>query len=321
MMKIKKHGWMAAAAAVCMTIAAQADAADKSAKAAPAPAPAAAPAATGDSTVVAKMGALEVTRGEVDNMIKSLPPEARAQLKANRPALDRMVRGRLAEKALVQQAQAQNWSQRPDVKAQVDAATREIVFRSYLATVSAVPAGYPSDQELSAGYEQAKPQLVEPAMYRVAQIFFAAPVNDAAAVAKARKQADDVAKQSQAPKADFESLMKKYSEDPNAKQGGDTGMIPLEQLLPEMRPVVAKMHKGQVSAPVQSVQGFHILKVLDERPQQTASLAQVSDRLRQVMRQQRQQQAAQAYLQGLLANQTVTVDGAALTSVLDGTGK
>jgi peptidylprolyl isomerase len=98
-------------------------------------------------------------------------------------------------------------------------------------------------------------------------------------------------------------------------------MIPLEQLLPEMRPVVAKMHKGQVSAPVQSVQGFHILKVLDERPQQTANLAQVSDRLRQVMRQQRQQQAAQAYLQGLLANQTVTVDGAALTSVLDGTGK
>jgi peptidylprolyl isomerase len=318
-MKFKKHGWMAAAAAVCMTIAAQADAADAKAKAAPAPA--AATAATADSTVVAKMGTLEVTRGEVENIIKSLQPEARAQLKANRPALDRMVRGRLAEKALMQQATAQNWSQRPDVKAQVDAVTREIVFRSYLASVSTVPADFPSDKELSAAYEQAKPQLVEPAMYRVAQIFFAAPVNDANAVAKARKQADDVAKQAQAPKADFESLMKKYSEDSNAKQGGDTGMIPVSQLLPEMRPVVAKMHKGQVSAPVQSVQGFHILKVLDERPQQTASLAQVSDRLRQVMRQERQQQTAQAYLQGLLANQTVTVDGAALTSVLDSSAK
>ncbi len=81
------------------------------------------------------------------------------------------------------------------------------------------------------------------------------------------------------------------------------------------------MHKGQVSAPVQSVQGFHILKVLDERPQQTASLAQVRDRLREAMRRSASSMAAQAYLQGLVANQTVTVDGAALTSVLDGATK
>jgi hypothetical protein len=39
------------------------------------------------------------------------------------------------------------------------------------------------------------------------------------------------------------------------------------------------------------------------------------------VRQERQQQAAQAYLQGLLASQTVTVDGAALTSVLDSAAK
>jgi peptidylprolyl isomerase len=311
-MKFKNHGWIAAVAA-CMTIAAQAVAAE--------PDNPAAPASSADAAVVAKMGTLEVQRGELEGMIKALPPEAQARLKANRALAESMVRNRLAEKALVQQAQAKNWAQRPEVKAQIEAATRQIVLRSYLASVSTVPADFPSDKELETAYEESKSRLVEPAMYRVSQIFFAAPVNDADAVAKARKRAGDVARQAQSPKANFENLIAKYSDDPNAKQGADTGFVPLAQLLPEMRPVVARLKKGDVSAPVQSAQGFHILKLVDERPQRTATLAEVRDRLRTVMRQERQQQAAQAYMQGLLDSQAVTVDGPALTSVLDSVGK
>jgi peptidylprolyl isomerase len=311
-MKFKNHGWIAAVAA-CMTIAAQAVAAE--------PDNPAAPASSADAAVVAKMGTLEVQRGELEGMIKALPPEAQARLKANRALAESMVRNRLAEKALVQQAQSKNWAQRPEVKAQIEAATRQIVLRSYLASLSTVPADFPSDKELETAYEESKSRLVEPAMYRVSQIFFAAPVNDADAVAKARKRAGDVARQAQSPKANFENLIAKYSDDPNAKQGADTGFVPLAQLLPEMRPVVARLKKGDVSAPVQSAQGFHILKLVDERPQRTATLAEVRDRLRTVMRQERQQQAAQAYMQGLLDSQAVTVDGPALTSVLDSVGK
>lgn len=313
-MKIQNYGWIAAAA-ICMACVAQAQAAD-----AAKPATRASSATdSSDSAVVARMGAVEVQRGEVQAMLNALAPQARAQVKANRTLLDNMVRGRLAEKALLQQAQSQNWAQRPEVKAQIEAATREIVFRSYLASVSAVPADYPSDKELNAAYERTKSNWVDPAMYRVAQIFLPAPINDAAAVARVRKQADDVARQAQAPKTDFTASMKKYSQDPGAQQGSDTGMIALSQLLPEMRPVVATMRKGQVSAPVQSAQGFHILKLVDERPQQTATFAQVRDRLRLAMRQERQQQAAQTYLQGLLDKQSVTLDGAALGAVLDAT--
>jgi len=91
----------------------------------------------------------------------------------------------------------------------------------------------------------------------------------------------------------------------------------LNQLLPEMRPVVGKLKKGDVSAPVQSGQGFHVLKLVDMTPQATPTLAEVRDSLRNAMRQKRQQDAAAAYLQGLLSNQTVTVDGPALNAVVD----
>jgi peptidylprolyl isomerase len=269
-------------------------------------------AGTGDS-VVAKMGTLEVQRSELERIVQGLQPAALQQLKGNRDLAEKMVRGRLAEKALVQQAQAQNWAQRPEVKAQIDAVSREIIFRSYLASVSAVPASYPSDQELTTAYDQTKAKMVAPAQYQVSQLFFPAPANNADAVARARKESADVAKQAQSPKADFEALTKKY-------QGGTTGFIPLEQLLPEMRPVVAKLQKGGVSAPIQSPQGFHILKLVDVHPQHTPTMAEVHDQLRAVMRQQRQQQAAEAYLEGLVNNQSVTIDGPALTSVLNNAG-
>ncbi len=161
--------------------------------------------------------------------------------KTNRAALERMVRGRLAEKALMQQVRRRTGRS-------VRRSRRRSMPPRARSSFALLP-GFPSaryrrtslrTKSSAPRTRKAKPQLVEPATYRIAQIFFAAPINDAAAVARARKQADDVAKQAQSPKADFDSLMKKYSEDPNAKQGGDTGMIPLAQLLPEMRPVVAR---------------------------------------------------------------------------------
>jgi peptidylprolyl isomerase len=341
-MKLNKFGWAGIAGAVCVlglgmvsvTWSESKDAGtkpvDTAAQAAAAPAKSApvlvaaaattpAPAAPAASAAgpVAKMGALEVQGSEVDQALRSLPQATRDQLKANRPMLEKLVRAQLAEKALINQAQAQNWGQRPEIKAMEEAATRQIILRTYLDSVSKVPAGYPSDKELQAAYEQAKSQLMMPPMVRISQIFIEAPANNADAVARGRKQAADVAKQAQAPKANFDALVKKYSQDKDAAKGSDTGFLPLGQLLPEMRPVVSKLQKGEVSAPVQSQSGFHILKVVDTRPAQPAPLEIVKDKLQATMRQQRQEQIAQAYLENLLSTGTVSIDGAALNAAVE----
>jgi peptidylprolyl isomerase len=339
-MKLNKYGWAGVAGAVCvlgMVSVTWSESKDAGAKAgetaaavaaAPAQAapvlvaaagatPGATPAAPAASAPVAKMGALEVQGSELDQALRSLPPQTREQLKANRPMLEKLVRAQLAEKALISQAQAQNWGQRPEIKAMEDAATRQIILRTYLDSVSKVPAGYPSDKELQAAYEQAKSQLMMPPMYRISQIFIEAPGNDADAVGRARKQAADVAKQAQASNANFDALVKKYSQDKDAAKGSDTGFLPLQQLLPEMRPVVSKLQKGGVSAPVQSQGGFHILKVVDTRPAQPAPLDLVKDKLQATMRQQRQEQIAQAYLENLLSTGTVSIDGAALNAAAE----
>ncbi|KAG0779434.1 hypothetical protein G6F22_010637 [Rhizopus arrhizus] len=89
--------------------------------------------------------------------------------------------------------------------------------------------------------------------------------------------------------------------------------------MPEMRPVIEQMKEGEVSAPVQSAAGFHILKLSALRPASVTPFDQVKEELRAALRSQRQELAARAYLEGLLNAGTVSIDGAALNAAFEQT--
>lgn len=297
-----------AAAAKAVVSAAPAAAAPASAATVPAARPPA----------IATLGAVQVDRDELLRQLQAMPPQAREQLKDNRAGLDQWLRARLAEKALIEQARAQGWQDKPEIKRAFQAAQERIVLQSYLESVSRAPDDYPAQADLQAAYERAKPQLAAPAQYRVSQIFLPAALGDADAVAAARKQAQDLAKRAQAPKADFAALAQNFSRDDTTRaQGGDIGFVPLAQLTPEMRPVIEQMKEGEVSAPVQSAAGFHILKLSAYRAASVAPFDQVRDELRVALRTQRQELAARAYLEGLLNAGTVSIDGAALNAAFE----
>lgn len=269
---------------------------------------------------VATLGAVQVDRDELQRQLQALPPQARAQLKDNRAGLDQWLRARLAEKALIEQARVQGWQDKPEVKRAFQAAQEQILMQSYLESVSRAPDDYPTEADLASAYERAKPQLAQPALYRVSQIFLPAPLGDAEAVAAARKQAQELVKRAQAPKADFAALARANSQDASSReQGGDIGFLPLAQLTPEMRPAVEQLKTGDVSAPVQSAAGFHILKLADLRPAGVTPFDQVKGELRAALRSQRQELAARAYLEGLLNAGTVSIDGAALNAAFEQT--
>ena len=270
------------------------------------------------ATAIATLGAVRVDRDELLRQLQALPPQARQQLQDNRAGLEQWLRARLAEKALIEQARAQGWQDQPEIRRAVQAAEERIVMQSYLESVSRAPDGYPTNADLQAAYERAKPQLAVPAQYHVSQIFLPAPLGDADAVAAARKQAQDLVRRAQAPKADFAALAQTNSRDETTRaQGGDIGFVPLAQLTPEMRPVVQQMKAGDVSAPVQSAAGFHILKLTALQPAGVTPFDQVSQQLRVALRSQRQELAARAYMEGLLNAGTVSIDGAALNAAFE----
>ena len=68
---------------------------------------------------------------------------------------------------------------------------------------------------------------------------------------------------------DFAELAKQKSKDPGAAaEGGDLGYFSKDQMVPEFAEVAFKLNKGEVSDPVKTQFGWHIIKVEDKRTKQ-----------------------------------------------------
>jgi peptidyl-prolyl cis-trans isomerase C len=75
--------------------------------------------------------------------------------------------------------------------------------------------------------------------------------------------------------ADFATLAKEKSKDPGAADGGDLGYFTKGQMVPEFAEVAFKLDKGQLSAPVKTQFGWHVIKVEDKRMKPTPTFDQV----------------------------------------------
>jgi peptidyl-prolyl cis-trans isomerase C len=79
--------------------------------------------------------------------------------------------------------------------------------------------------------------------------------------------------------ADFATLAKEKSKDPGAADGGDLGYFVKGQMVPEFSEVAFKMYPGQVSNPVKTQFGWHIIKVEDKRTRAMPEFDKVKDQI------------------------------------------
>lgn len=92
---------------------------------------------------------------------------------------------------------------------------------------------------------------------------------------------------------DFAALAKENSKDPGSKDnGGDLGFFTRGQMVPQFEEVVFNLNKGDVSDPVQTQFGWHIIKVLDKRMKAPPAFDVVKDRILQSMLLQKASQTA-----------------------------
>jgi len=79
--------------------------------------------------------------------------------------------------------------------------------------------------------------------------------------------------------ADFAALAKEKSKDPSSSDGGDLGYFTKDRMVPEFSEVAFKLEVGQISDPVKTEFGWHIIKVEDRRDRQIPEFDKVKDQL------------------------------------------
>lgn len=87
----------------------------------------------------------------------------------------------------------------------------------------------------------------------------------------------------------FEDAARKYSSCPSNQQGGDLGYFTRGRMVPEFEDAAFALDKGQISEPVKTMYGYHLIKLTEKKQEQVKSYDEVKNQLAQQLLGQKQE--------------------------------
>lgn len=161
-----------------------------------------------------------------------------------------------------------------------------------------------SDQDIRDYYEKNKQAFVAAKEIRASHI-----------LVKTEKEAQEVlARLKKGEK--FEAVAKSVSIDAaSAKNGGDLGYFRKGQMVPEFERAAASLKVGEISVPVQTQFGFHIIKVTDKKTGPPIEFEKVRDLIAQKLSGERQKEVFDAYIADLKKTYKVEINKDALSKL------
>ena len=156
-----------------------------------------------------------------------------------------------------------------------------------------------TDQEIAEYYAQNQSQYGTPESRDVRHILVAEKDGDKVDFAASKAKADEIYAQL-ADGADFAALAKAESEDPGSKDAGGKLTISRGQTVPEFDKVSFELDKGELSKPVKTQYGYHVIEaVSDVRKATTTPLEKVKAGIRAQMLQQKRNEDMQLWVEDL----------------------
>jgi parvulin-like peptidyl-prolyl isomerase len=225
--------------------------------------------------VVAQVGDVAITAQDLERQLAAQPPQLRARWttpQGKKEFLENLIRQAL----LANQAKARGLDKHPDVERVARQQMISLYVQQELEDKGKPGADVP-DAEVEKYYKEHTNEFNRPDEVRVSQIL----VKDRG---KAQRVAAEARKIPPADQHGFVQLVEKESEDPETRtRGGDlmffdrnTARVPKEVV----EAAFALKEAGDVSPPVKTDKGFHVLRLVQKRPGVTRSLDEAREEIR-----------------------------------------
>ncbi len=158
----------------------------------------------------------------------------------------------------------------------------------------------PDDAQAKAFYDDNKERFERPEQVRVRHILIKVDnTEDTAAWDTAKKRAEMVRAEAVKKDADFAALAKEKSDGPMADQGGDLGFRQRGVMPEEFDTAAFALKKGEISAPVKTSFGWHIMKLEDRHDAGIVPYAEIADQLNAQMKNEAVNEALVSMLEEL----------------------
>jgi len=145
----------------------------------------------------------------------------------------------------------------------------------------------PTEADLLKVYNDNKDSYRLPERVDVRHILLKSDGKDPKQDAAVKAKAEDLVKQLRKG-ANFAEMAKKYSEDPGSKdKGGEYDGVVRGQMVPEFEKAAFSLKVGEISDPVKTTYGYHILQVLKHEPAQLKPFNDVKAQLAEEYKKQR----------------------------------
>ena len=178
-------------------------------------------------------------------------------------------------------------------------------LRFVLIDVPALKASFtPSDADVQAYYDNNLDRYTEEVDLRVSHILLRTQDQELADV---QARAESIAAEARGG-ADFAELAREHSEDEGTRDaGGDLGRITRGQMVPEFEGAAFALDQDEVSDPVTSMFGVHVIKATEKTGGSTHTLDEVRDSIVDIL----QQESADARAAALAEAMSLEIDEAA----------
>lgn len=214
---------------------------------------------------LAKIGSKSLTDADMKKLMGPIPEAQKQQINGDADIKARIVDNMVTEELFVQEAEKSGVTKDAEFQTALDRARRQLLTQTYLRTKVQPKL---TDANVRAFFDKNKGRYSQDEVraYHV--------------LTKTEAEAKEVHTKAKAGE-DFEVLAKKYSKDPTVAQNmGDLGFFTRSRMVPQFADVAFKMKPGEISEPVKSPFGFHVIKLVEKRDGKPIKFDEVKEQVR-----------------------------------------